>query len=196
MSSLAEAYISPEEYLELERQAETKSEYFNGQIFAMSGASEPHNVITVNLTREISTQLRGRPCRMYSNDMRVLVDDTGLYTYPDAVVVCGERILLDGHKDTLLNPSVIIEVLSPSTERYDRGEKFAHYRHLESLTDYLLIAQDRPRVEHFTKLGNQEWVMRVMEELDAIIPILSINCELNMAFIYEDVDFPNDQPLR
>jgi Uma2 family endonuclease len=156
MSSLPEPWLSPEEYLAIEREAETKSEYFDGHMYAMSGASEPHNVITVNLSGELRQQLRGRLCRAYSNDMRVKVSETGLYIYPDVVVVCGERRFDDAHRDTLLNPALLIEVLSPSTELYDRVKKFAQYRQLESLTDYLLVAQDRCAVDHYSKQGDQE----------------------------------------
>ena len=123
-------YIPPEDYLEIERAATCKSEYSNGEMWAMAGATESHIVIVSNLVRELGNQLKGRPCRVYSNDMRVQVDATGLYTYPDVILVCGERRFLDEPRDTLLNPLVIIEVLSPSTADYDRGAKFAHYRQL------------------------------------------------------------------
>src|SRR5206468_6291774 len=118
------------------------SEYINGQIYAMSGASREHNLIVVNLIRELSSQLRGRPCEVYASDMRVKVRPTGMYTYPDVVAVCGEPRFEDEQVDTLVNPAVIVEVLSPSTEAYDRGQKFAHYRKLESLTEYVLVAQN------------------------------------------------------
>ena len=193
MSSLPEPWLSPEEYLALERAAETKSEYYDGQMFAMSGASEPHNVITVNLSREISTQLRGRPCRTYSNDMRVRVSETGLYTYPDVVVVCGERRFDDAQRDTLLNPTLLIEVLSPSTELYDRVKKFAQYRQLESLTDYLLVAQDRPAVDHYTKQGDQDWLLRAVEGLEGRIDLPSVGCSFLLSDIYENVDFPAEE---
>ena len=161
MSTLAQQYYTPEEYLALERKAEYKSEYINGEIYAMSGASRAHILITVNLTRELSTQLRGRPCEVYASDMRVKVSPTGMYTYPDVAAVCGEARFEDGQVDTLTNPSVIIEVLSPSTEAYDRGEKFAHYRKLQSLAEYVLVAQDKMRVEHFARHGErgEQWVL-------------------------------------
>ena len=134
-SPAAHIRYTPEQYLELERKAPYKNEFVNGQIYAMPGASRAHNLITGNTHREVSSQLRGRPCETYVSDMRVKVNTTGLYTYPDVVVVCGEIRFDDAQKDTLLNPTVLIEVLSPSTEAYDRGEKFAHYRRLASLQE-------------------------------------------------------------
>ena len=193
MSTLSQPFLTPEQYLAIEREADHKSEYFAGEMFAMSGASEPHNVISVNATRELSLQLRGRPCRVYANDMRVKVDVTGLYTYPDVGAVCGERRFDDTHQDTLVNPTLIVEVLSPSTELYDRGRKFDHYSRIESLTDYLLIAQDRPRVEHYARKGDQQWLLSVFEDLQATVPLVSLGCVLEMALLYENVDFvPNE----
>jgi Uma2 family endonuclease len=196
MSALAEVYISPSEYLELERLAETKSEYLDGRIYAMAGASLAHNTITMNLSREFGNRLRGGACRPFAGDLRVKVSETGLYTYPDLLVVCGELRFDDDARDTLLNPTLIVEVLSPSTEQYDRGEKFAHYQHLESITDYVLIAQDRPRVEHFHKLGHQEWALRVSEGMGNEWTIPSVNCNFRLADIYEKVEFPTEISLR
>ena len=142
---------TPKEYLDLERKAVHKSEYLNGFITAMSGASREHNVIAVNITVELGTQLKDRECEVYSSDMRVLVNSTGLYTYPDLSVVCHQPQFLDKEVDTLLNPMVVEEVLSPSTESYNRGAKFAHYRRIDSLLDYVMISQEEMRVEHFTK---------------------------------------------
>jgi len=187
--SAAERLYTPEEYLALERAAETKSEYFDGRIFAMSGATEDHNLIAGNVFAEIRGQLKGRPCRAYMADMRVKVSETGLYTYPDVMALCGERLLADGRRDTLLNPGAIIEVLSPSTEAYDRGEKFAHYRRLESLTDYVLIAQDKARVEHYVRQGEQ-WVLTSIDSLDGTLHLASIGCEVALRDIYAMVEFP------
>ncbi len=183
-------YLTPEEYLTLERQAETKSEYWNGEMYAMAGASETHILIVTNLVISLGPQAKGRPCKIYSNDMRVKVQATGLYTYPDVVVVCGNAHLEDRHNDTLLNPTVLIEVLSPSTETYDRGAKFEFYRKLASLSDYLLVAQDRPFVEHYMRQPDGRWVLNEYEGLDAIIHIASIGCELRLADIYDKVEFP------
>ena len=194
MSQLAEQFITATDYLALERQAETKSEYLNGRIYAMSGASEEHNTIVFNLARRIGNQLDKKPCRGYVNDMRVKVSPTGLYTYPDVVVVCGEPRFEDQHVDTLLNPTVIIEVLSDSTESYDRGEKFAHYRALPSLSDYLLVAQDQPRIEHYQRQPDGRWLYSATDGLDAQVEIATIGCVLPLAEVYERVDFTEPEP--
>jgi len=191
MSRPAEQIITAADYLDLERQAATKSEYLNGQIYAMSGASRKHNTIVFNLARRIGNQLDGKPCRGYVNDMRVKVSPTGLYTYPDVVVACGEPRFEDSHVDTLLDPTVIIEVLSDSTEAYDRGDKFAHYRALESLTDYLLVAQDKPRIEHYSRQPDGQWLYSVADGLDARMGIATIGCALHLAEVYDRVEFPD-----
>ena len=190
MSRPAEQFITPADYLALERQAETKSEYLNGHIYAMSGASRSHNRITINLARRLGNQLSGSPCEPFVNDMRVKVNPTGLYTYPDVIVVCGEPQFEDADVDTLLNPKVIIEVLSDSTEAYDRSGKFAHYRALESLTDYLLVAQNQPRIEHFARQTDRSWRYSVADGLEAEIELATIDCVLRLAEAYERVTFP------
>lgn len=190
MSRPAEHFITAADYLALERQAETKSEYLNGYIYAMSGASKEHNTIVFNLARRIGNQLDGKPCRGYVNDMRVKVSPTGLYTYPDVIVVCGEPRFEDEQFDTLLNPKVIIEVLSESTEKYDRGDKFAHYQTLESLTDYLLVAQNQPYIEHFQRQADGAWRYSAAQGLEAEIDIPAIGCVLRLAEVYERVTFP------
>jgi Uma2 family endonuclease len=189
MSRPAEQFITPAEYLAREREADSRSEYLNGHIYAMSGASLRHNRIVASLAVALGVQLRGRPCEPFFGDMRVKVNPTGLYTYPDVVVVCGEPQLEDHHFDTLLNPAVIIEVLSASTEAYDRGDKFAHYRALGSLTDYLLVAQDQPRIEHYCRQANGQWLYSAREGLEAQIEIDTIGCALPLAEIYERVKF-------
>lgn len=188
-SSAAQARYTPEQYIELERKAPYKNEFINGQIYAMSGASRAHNLITGNTHREVSSQLRGRSCEAYVNDMRVKVAATGLYTYPDVAVVCGEIRFDDAQKDTLLSPTVLIEVLSPSTEAYDRGEKFAHYRRLESLQEYVLIAQDKVRVEHFRRQGVQ-WVLTEISDSAGTVELASIECHVALRDIYDKVEFP------
>lgn len=155
MASAPVLIISPEEYLRRERASDERHEYFAGRIYAMSGASREHSMICSNTLGSLWNQLRGKPCEVHSSDLRVQVSDTGLYTYPDLSVVCGKKLFADEHVDTLLNPKIVIEVLSPSTEAYDRGDKFAHYRTLDSLTDYLLIAQDKPRIEHYRRSGDE-----------------------------------------
>jgi Uma2 family endonuclease len=182
---------TPEQYLALERKAEIKSEYINGWIYAMSGASREHNLIAANTLAELHVQLRGRPCETYPSDMRVSVKATKLYTYPDVVVVCGEPRFEDEHVDTLLNPTVLIEVLSPSTEAteaYDRGEKFAHYRRLDSLQEYVLIAQNRLRVEHYARQGEQ-WLLTEFSSPDDLLPLASIGVKISLHEIYDRVEF-------
>ena len=150
-TTAAQAFLSPEEYLARERKALTKSEYRSGQLYALPGASRKHNIIAVHVSGELYIQLKERSCEIYTNDMRVKVSSAGLYTYPDVVVVCEEPQFEDTHFDTLLNPTVLIEVLSPSTAAYDRGEKFASYQKLDSLCEYVLISQDRVRVEYYLR---------------------------------------------
>ncbi|HUS13738.1 MAG TPA: Uma2 family endonuclease [Chloroflexia bacterium] len=188
MVSQPQPRYTPEEYLALERAAPTKSEYLDGTMFAMAGASRQHNTITANLVRHLGNQFAGGPCRVYVSDMRVKVAATGLYTYPDVAAVCGREEFADAQADTLLNPTVIFEVLSPSTEAYDRGLKFAHYWRLASLTDYVLVAQDRVRVEHFTRHG-AGWYVTEITSLDAALQLDSVGCALPLGAIYQNVEF-------
>ena len=188
MSSVPKTFLTPEQYLEIERKAEFRSEYYNGEMFAMAGTKRPHNLIKTNLTIQLGNQLRSRPCEVYSSDSRVLVAPTGLYTYPDIVVVCGEPRFLDGEFDTLLNPTVIVEVLSPSTEAYDRGRKFGHYRTIESLSAYLMVASELIGVELFTRQPDNLWKLtKEASGLEEILEIESIGCALKLADIYEKV---------
>ena len=188
MSLQTQQRISPEEYLATERACEAKHEYLAGEVFAMGGASWEHNLIVTNLVRELSGQLKDRPCRVFASDMRVGVEVADLYTYPDVVIGCGEDHFADRHFDTLLNPTVVIEVLSPSTEAYDRGEKFAHYRRLDSLTDYLLVSQSRRRIEHFHRDTDGRWLLFEAAGADAVLEVLSIGCRLSLAEVYDKVD--------
>ena len=188
MSLQPKPRLTPEDYLALERSADFKSEYFNGEIFAMTGASESHNLIVINTIRELSIQLKKRPCKVYANDMRVKVDPTGLYTYPDVVVTCGKAQFDDTHLDTLLNPVLIVEILSDSTEAYDRGRKFEHYRKLGSLVEYVLIAQNRPHIESYRRQADQQWLLRECSELDGTLRLLSIDCDLALAEVYDKVE--------
>ncbi len=193
------SYLAPEEYLAAEREAATRSEYFNGEVYAMAGASREHVAIVANLTYLFVGQFKGRPCSTFTNDMRLKVSETGLYAYPDVMALCGEPHFEDSAADTLTNPSVIIEVLSESTERYDRGDKFAHYRRLASLRDYVLVSQRRPRLEHYTRRG-EDWVLREIDGLDAVLRLPDIGCELPLADIYDKLTFavtamlPTDHP--
>src|SRR5271166_2453923 len=179
---------TPQQYLEMERKADFKSEYCDGYITAMAGASREHNLIAGNLHGEIRSQLKGRPCVVFMSDMRLCVSPTGLYTYPDVMAVCGEREYLDTEMDTLLNPTMIAEVLSASTESYDRGRKFGHYQRLTSLQEYVLIAQDEVRVERFTRRGD-DWILSVFTSLHDKVRFASIDCEVPLREIYDKVDF-------
>jgi Uma2 family endonuclease len=189
MSTLAKSFLTPEEYLKIERQAEYKSEYFAGEMFAMAGAVERHNLICWNILGQLYHQMRQRRCRAYPSDMRVRVSATGLYTYPDIVALCGEPKFLDDHRDTLLNPSVIVEVLSPSTEAYDRGRKFEHYRSIESLAEYLLVASDRVHADLYRRQADGLWVLSPAGEPGDTVELPSIGCRLLLADVYEKVDF-------
>lgn len=196
MSVVPKPFLTPQEYLARERQAETKSEYRRGEVFAMSGASREHNLIAGNTLIAIGSQLRDRECEVYPGDMRVKVSPTGLYTYPDVTVVCGEAAFEDAEVDTLLNPKVLVEVLSPSTADYDRGGKFTHYRRLPSLREYVLISQDRPLVEHYVRQGPDEWLLTEQSSLQDTLVLPSIQCRLPLSDIYLKVQFPAADAAR
>lgn len=189
MTSLAaETYVTPEAYLALERKAEFKSEYSHGEIFAMSGASNAHNLITLDIATELNLQLRRRGCLVYVSEMRVRTSPTGSYFYPDVAVVCDEPRFEDNVFDTLLNPIVIVEVLSPSTEAYDRGEKFTHYQELASLHEYILVSQDKIHVDQYCLIGAQ-WVRTEFHTPEDVLRLTSIKCELPVRDIYTRVTF-------
>jgi Uma2 family endonuclease len=180
-------FLSPEAYLAIEREAETRSEYLDGEMFAMSGGSRQHNLIVTNAVRELSLQLKRRPCEVYSNDQRVRIPETGLYTYPDIVVVCGEPRFEDESVDTLLNPVLLVEVLSPTTEAYDRGKKFESYRTIASLAEYVLVSQQEPRVEQFLRQDDGHWLFTATAGLESSISLTSVQCELAFKEIYDKV---------
>ena len=187
MSSAAiRKQCTTDEYLGFERRSSVKHEFRDGEIVAMPGASLFHNLIAGNLFGEIRQQLKGRPCRVYTNDLRVCVDADGFYTYPDVVAVCGTPRLLDDAQDTLLNPSVLIEVLSPSTEAYDRGAKFARYRRIESLCEYVVVAQDRVWIELFTRDGD-DWSSNVLTSLEDELRLGAIGVAVPVREIYAEV---------
>ena len=187
MSTDPKTFLTPEQYLEIERKAEYKSEYYNGEMFAMAGASLAHNLIVGNLVGELHRQLRPGRCRILSSDMRVRVTATGLYTYPDAVAYCGEPQLLDG-SDTLLNPSLIVEVLSLSTEAYDRGRKFEHYQSIESVSEYVLVSSDRVHVDLFRRQADGDWLLKSADRMEDVLELQSIGCRLSLAELYEQVE--------
>ncbi|MAS36854.1 MAG: hypothetical protein CL610_22810 [Anaerolineaceae bacterium] len=183
-------HMTEVEYLAFERASEIKHEFLDGQVYAMTGASRAHNLISLYTAANLINQLKGRPCEVYPSDMRLKVQASGLYTYPDVTVVCGEPQFADGEFDTLLNPTLLIEVLSPSTESYDRGKKFQQYRQLESLQEYILIAQDSPRIEHFLRQPDSDtWVLQDAAGLDTSLQLASIGCTLALADVYEKVTF-------
>lgn len=195
MSTAVKTQLTPQEYLARERRAETRSEYYRGEMFAMAGASWEHTVIKDNLSGEIRNQLKGGPCRTLSSDMRVKVSSTGLYTYPDLVVGCDEPQFDDEVKDTLLNPRVIVEVLSESTEKYDRGAKFAQYRQISSVREYVLVAQDSPLVERFVRQPDDNWLLTTFGELTQTFSFGTIPVSIPLVEIYRDIKFP-ETPAR
>ena len=187
MSSEPVRRLSPEDYLAFERQAETKHEYVAGEVFAMTGASARHNVIVVNLITEIGVQFRGRPGRVFPGDQRVAVTPDGPFYYPDLSALCAEPRFLDDRFDTLLNPEVAIEVLSPSTEAFVRGVKFSHYRAIHSVQEVVFIAQDAVRAEHFVR-RESEWVLSDHAGLEATFELPALGCRLEMARVYDRVE--------
>ena len=189
MSTPESALVSPAEYLEIERHSEIRHEYVNGRMYAMSpGSSDTHHLIGWNLIRALSNQIGDRPCRVYHADMRVKVSPTGMYTYPDIATLCDKPRFEDFKGiDTLLNPSVIIEVLSPTTELYDRGDKFEHYRRVESLQEYVLVSQHRMRVEQFVRDG-ASWQLSYLTDPQAFLRLSPIGCEISLAEIYRGVE--------
>lgn len=195
MQAAQKLSFTPEEYLALERQAEVRSEYFDGEIFAMAGGSQAHSLLASNLIRLLGNALEARPCRVYTSDMRVKVEATGLYTYPDVPVVCGKPQVEDSHGDTLLNPVLLIEVLSPSTERYDRRVKFDHYRKIPSLMEYVLVSQDEMRVERYRRQDNGEWAWQAAIGPDASILLSSIDVSLKLSDIFAKVELPPPAPI-
>ncbi|MEE8585320.1 MAG: Uma2 family endonuclease [Acidobacteriota bacterium] len=187
MAVQAEQNISIEEYLAAERQSEIKSEYWNGRMVAMSGASRSHNLIVVNIASELRMQLKGRDCEVYAGDMRLRIPSTNFYTYPDVIVVCGQPELEDSEMDTLLNPTLLVEVLSRSTEDYDRGRKSAYYRSLESLSEYLLVPQDQRPVEQYLRQASDRWMLTQIDDRQAALHLSSIECELSLQEVYDKV---------
>jgi len=198
MSALPEKYITLEEYFQLEETSEIKHEYHQGVIYDLfrdseansliSRASEAHNLIAGAVFGYLFIQLDGKSCRPYPGDFRLKIEAMNLYTYPDISVICGETQLADGRKDTFVNPTVLIEVLSDSTEAYDRGNKTECYRTIPSLREYLLIAQDRSHVEHYRR-HNAGWLLSEYSSLDDMVSLDTIGCTLSLAAIYQRVRF-------
>ncbi|RKU17722.1 hypothetical protein C6503_10605 [Candidatus Poribacteria bacterium] len=180
--------LTPQEYLAWERKADIKHEYLRGEIIAMSGASRAHSLIVTNISGELYIQLKEGMCEVHTNDMRVRTTPETSYFYPDVVVVCDQPRFEDNTFDTLLNPIVLVEVLSPSTEAYDRGEKFEHYQQLTSLREYILVSQDEVRVEHHRR-QRTEWQPIEFRSLEDVLSLTSIDCELSLEDIYRRVEF-------
>jgi Uma2 family endonuclease len=190
MSLQPKPHLSFEEWLEGERASlEGRSEYVGGEVFAMTGASVEHNAIVSNINRELSIQFKGRPCQVYANDMKVLIRSANAGKYPDLVAFCGEPELLDGRRDVLLNPSLIVEVLSDSTEANDRGAKFALYRQIPSLKEYLLVSQGRVLVELYSRGEDGRWLLSDYRALSDRLQLPSLDCTLDLAEIYDKVAF-------
>ena len=201
MTALPQPRYTAEEYLALERVSETRHEFYRGEIFAMAGATEAHNLIADNVTFALRERLREKGCRAYSSDMRVQVKPNGLYTYPDVAAACPPIEFLDDTRDTLLNPQVIVEVLSKKTEKYDRGKKFDLYRELPALKHYVLISQAEARVDSYVRQADGvAWLMVPSAGLEATLDFPTIECRLPLAEIYRDVDFALTQaeaePIR
>jgi Uma2 family endonuclease len=174
--------LSEDEYLALEKKSKIKHEYMDGEIFSMAGASRKHNLATNNISTELNLQLRETDCEVYASDFRVKIR-AGHHVYPDVAVACDE-ILTEGNDTTLLNPIVVFEVLSKSTERRDRGDKAEDYYRLESLKDYILVSQNRIRVEHFSRQKNNEWTLKIYEDLEEVLELKSINCKIPLKLVY------------
>ena len=179
--------ITEEEYLRLERAAEYRSEFVGGEIFAVSGGSLTHAVLSVNWSGELRNKLRGRHCIVCSSDARVRTSNTGSYVYPDVSVVCGKPVMHQGSNDILTNPTVVVEVLSPSTSDHDRGEKFDLYREIPSLIEYVLVHADAVHVDHFARQSDGSWIFREYHGDDSIIALASISCNVRLGDVYADL---------
>jgi Uma2 family endonuclease len=194
MSAVPKRLLTPHEYLAQERLASFKSEYYRGEVFAMAGASYPHCRVKDNMARKIGNQLEDGPCQVFTSDMRVLVSATGLYTYPDIVVVCDKPQFEDDVFDTLLNPLGLVEVLSDSTEKYDRGDKFAQYRQIPSLKEFVLVSQDRALIERYVRQPDDSWLLTEFADLAKTFEFSSVPVRIPLAEIYRGVEFPEQSP--
>ncbi len=188
MAALPKTIISEKEYLEEERKSLHKSEYYIGEVSAIAGATKTHNAIVGAILGELYGFLKGKSCRVFPSDLRVHNPENSLYTYPDVIVVCGEEKYLDDEFDTLLNPTVLVEVLSPATEDYDRGTKFKLYRPIPSLKNYILVSSTEYAAEIYSRNDNNEWVLNTAQEKDSYIHISAINYNLFLSDIYAQVE--------
>jgi Uma2 family endonuclease len=188
MVALPKHYWTVEEYLVFERASDERHEYYDGEIFDMVGGTARHSIIISNVNRILGTQLEDRPCLVFTSDMRVRVSSKA-YTYPDVSVVCDAPRFEDKHEDTLVNPVLIVEVLSPSTEQYDRAGKFERYQKLDSLQDYVLISQNRPRIELYSRQVDNSWLLRQMTDIDSALELPSVGCTLHLSDVYRKIMF-------
>ena len=186
------AVLTPTEYLRIERAATYRSKYFAGEMIALAGGTPRHSLIKTNLLRVLSGALKGRPCTAYGSDLRIRVSATGLYTYPDVSIICGELQFDDEQRDTVVNPTLIAEVLSESTEAYDRGKKFDHYRQLPSPREYLLVSQDSPTLERFARNADDTWTLTIKTGLDQSLELPAIGVTLSLAEVFDKVDFTSE----
>jgi Uma2 family endonuclease len=183
--------LTVQEYLDLERAADFRSEFFDGEMFAMAGGTITHSGVSVNLTLALGTALkRAGNCRLFDKDLRIKIEATGLFTYPDLSVVCGKPVAAEDDENSVVNPSLLAEVLSDSTEGYDRGRKFEHYRQIPTLREYLLVNQHEPRLELFIRQADDSWILRVAKGLEATLPFPGLGVAIRLADVYADVDFP------
>ncbi len=197
--------VSADEYLALEREAEERHEWLDGLVYKMAGESPQHSLISTNIIIELGLQLRRTPCAIYSPNMKVRAQlmptpgQKGLFAYPDAMVVCGKPLFHDVQRDVIVNPKVIVEVLSPRTIRYDHEEKFEKYQQNKSLTDYLLVSQQRPHIQHFSRKPRGRWEYVIETKLNGVITLASIKCKLKLKDVYDRIEFPPltlvEQPL-
>jgi len=187
--------LTEQEYLDIERAAEFRSEFFEGEMFAMAGGSPNHSLIAANVGGELRQALKRSPCLAFESNLRVKVEATGLYTYPDITIACEERRFSAEDPDSLLNPTLLVEVLSDSTEAYDRGQKFGQYRQIPSLREYLLVSQHEPRLEHYLRQADQSWLLREAVGLGASLEFPSLGVILSLAEVYAKVDFTK-HPIR
>lgn len=192
MGALPKKHWTSDEYLAFEYDSVEKHEFVDGEVYMMSGASENHNLIVANLIITLGSQLRGRPCKLYPSDMQVQISSPRDYYYPDLSIVCREAEIVRHKQDILLNPTLIVEVLSPSTERFDRGRKFENYRTIPSLQTYLLVAQDRVHVEQYVLQEKGSWLLTEVKSLDAVIELISIDCQLLLSDVYDKITFESE----
>jgi len=185
MASVPKYYLSPEEYLALERQAEFKSEYMDGVVYAFAGGSERHNLIVANIVITLGGQLKGRACKVYPSDLKVRVPNSKRFFYPDVSVVCGKVEFADDERDVILNPTLIVEVSSESTAAFDRGQKFLSYQQIDSLQEYLLVSQDEILVEGYARQGSDRWLYTKVTGVEGNLTLPSIECELALKDVYD-----------